>query len=117
MASPLTAPTALELAELGLDAQVGDEPWVRTVTFDAAGVASVELTWDEIAGSVHVVWSDAAGTVIVEITRESVDTVSVSSHHDGFLVAIACSSEQLGGALTVSVTSTGVQIKDTLLRR
>ena len=115
MSGPLTAPDDEELACLGLEAQVGDEPWVRSVTLGGENRARVSLTWDAVASSAHVVWSQD-GVVIAEISREMVDAVAVDARSDGHLVTITSHSEGLASRLTVTVTAEGVRLHDSLLR-
>ena len=52
----------------------------------------------------------------VEVTRETVDTVTIDRHADGHHVAVTSRSDGLAGRLTVTVTSAGVRIHDTVLR-
>ena len=88
---------------------------MRSVSFRSEH-ATVRLTWDVVAASVHVLWSADADGVVVELTRETVDTVTIDRHADGHHVAVTSRSDGLAGRLTVTVTSAGVRIHDTVLR-
>lgn len=112
---PLTAPDAEHLADLGLEVEVGDEPWVRSVTLGGEDHPTVTVTWDEVAASAHVVWTDG-GTVVAELSRETVDTVGVSAREDGYQVTITSRSEGIAGVLAVTVAPAGVRLHDRVLR-
>ncbi|MBO0898915.1 hypothetical protein J1G43_02905 [Cellulomonas sp. zg-ZUI22] len=115
MPAPLTAPDDTHLEALGLSVEAGDEPWVRSVSFAAERGGTVLLTWDVVGASAHLLWS-ADDDVVVELTREDVDTVTVDRHADGHLASVTSSSDGLTGALTLTVTAGCVRIRDTLLR-
>lgn len=116
MCPPLTAPDADDLAVLGLDTWTVDEPWVRSVSFPTEDQGDVTVTWDEIAGSVHVRWAAPDGRRVVEVTRETVERVAVTPEGAGHRTTVTSTSDGIAGRLVVTVTPAGVEVDDTLLR-
>ncbi|TQL02660.1 hypothetical protein [Cellulomonas sp. SLBN-39] len=115
MAAPLAAPNDDHLASLGLEPEEGEEPWVRSVTFDGTSSGTVTVTWDTVAASAHLVW-ELGSDVLVEISRETVDSVKVDSQGDGHHVTITSHSDGVTGTLSATVTPAGVRLHDSLLR-
>lgn len=115
MPAPLVAPDDEQLAEWGLEAQVGDEPWVRSVQLPTGDGSALTITWDEVAASAYVRWTTSTGTV-AELTREAIDTITIERRDDGLVLTVAMMGDGLSGTLTVAVSPTGVQFQDTLLR-
>ena len=73
------------------------------------------MTWDEIAASTHLLWA-RGDDVIVEITRETVDVVSLDKHKDGYLITISSTSEGVAGVLSVGVNPGSIRIHDSILQ-
>ncbi|ADG76136.1 hypothetical protein Cfla_3255 [Cellulomonas flavigena DSM 20109] len=115
MGAPLIAPDDHALALLGLDADPGDKPWVRSVTLTAVDHATVTVTWDVVAASVHVLWVQH-DVVRAELSRESVDVVALDARGDGYAATITSRGEGLTGILTITATSAGVRLRDSVLR-
>ncbi|ADG76150.1 hypothetical protein Cfla_3269 [Cellulomonas flavigena DSM 20109] len=54
--------------------------------------------------------------VIAELSRETVDMVALVARGDGYSATITSRSEGLTGILTITATSSGVRLRDSLLR-
>lgn len=114
MSAILEVPHLSDLDGLSLTAVPGDEPGVVSVTAWANDGSIVTMTWDEIAGSVHVRWVEAEGDRLV-ITRETASKVSVRDERGQIEFWIWTESPEVGGQLVVRVGDR-VRVSDAILR-
>ena len=111
----LEAPRISDLDGLPVEVVAADEPGVVSVTTWANDGSVVTLTWDEMAGSVHLRWTDADEERLV-VERESASRVSVRENHGQIEFWVWSDAGGLGGQLVVRVAE-HVCVSDALLRR
>jgi hypothetical protein len=115
MPGPMQAPHPRDLIEVPVDLEVGDEPWVNTATARASCGDVVALTWDVVAASVFIRWT-AAGRIVLELTRESVDRLSIQVRAGEVIFDVLMETEGATGQLFLRVGDT-VTATDSILRR
>ena len=111
----MEVPQLSDLDGLPVEITWPDEPGVVRLTSRASDGSVVAVTWDETAGSVHVLWTDGDEERL-RIYRETVAKVSVR-HVDGRVEFWVWSDGGgSGGQLVVDVGSR-VRVADALLRK
>ncbi|QRP47966.1 hypothetical protein [Amycolatopsis sp. FDAARGOS 1241] len=111
----MEVPQLSDLDGLPIEVVPADEPGVVSMTARANDGSGVTLTWDEIAGAVHVRWTEA-NKERLPLERETVSKVSVREEHGQIEFWVWSDADGLGGQLIVRVGE-HVRVSDALLRK
>lgn len=114
MSGPMQAPHPRDLIEVPVEVEGGDEPWINTVTARSSRGDTVALTWDVVAASIFIRWT-AAGSIVLELTRESVERLSIQVSAGVIVFDVLMATEGATGQLFLRIGDT-VTATDSILR-
>lgn len=107
-------PSDDRLQELSVEVSRHDEPWIATIRSVAKDESVLQITWDEVAGSVTV-WVLRGEIELVRIEREMVDTIRMYERESNTYLEVVAVAPDTRLVLQATVADS-VSISDTLLR-
>jgi hypothetical protein len=114
MMSPVEVPNLIDLTDFDVEVTPQDEVGVVAIRAYADNADTVTLTWDEIAGSVSIVWNGLEEERL-RLFRESASRVTVGQRAGIIDFSVWMTADGLQGKLFISVGRT-VTVSDTILR-
>jgi hypothetical protein len=115
MEQSLEVPDRDDLSELPVEVLATDEPWVSSVVAEAEDGATVTVTWDAIARSVHVQWRSRDEDQLV-LERETATRVSVHRINGDVEFRVLSEALETKGELVIRIGRI-VTVHDALLRK